>query len=258
MMYMKYRCDYATDIGKLREKNEDAVMCAQFRYTFLKETDGAILAIVADGMGGHSRGEVASRIAVTHLAGIINYGINFWLREGQKEEIDRRMEGWMKKAMMHANKRVVEEGKKKESWRTGTTATMAYFTGNTLYFAHVGDCRIYLLDRDGALEQLTKDHTIAWLLYEQGEIKRREDICLHPARNRLTRYIGQEELMIESVDFGRRELTSGMKVLICSDGLYDMVREETIAEILRGSREPSECCKALINAANDAGGEDNI
>jgi protein phosphatase len=136
----------------------------------------------------------------------------------------------------------------------GATVALALLAGHRAHVAHLGDSRAYLLRR-GRLQQLTKDHTVAAALLHLGEISEGEALA-HPARHRLTRYIGMESEAVP--DLRVVALEAGDRLLLCSDGLTGMVPDRRIAQLMRRQRTPKEACKALVAAANAAGGRDNV
>jgi protein phosphatase len=218
----------ATDVGRVRTGNEDAYL-----------VDGGIgLIAVADGMGGHQAGEVASSTALEALRAAVNSG------EALRE------------AIVAANDAVFEKSGADEGLRgMGTTLTAGTMAaGGTLLIGHVGDSRAYLV-RGGALEQVTSDHSVVAELVEAGELTE-EQAELDPRRSMITRALGVEPGV--DVDVIPLRLRAGDRVLLCSDGLTTMVREEEILTILQREVDPTRAAGALVDAANDNGGSDNI
>lgn len=216
----------ATDIGQVRDGNED---------TYVVEEP---LFALADGMGGHRGGEVASRIAIETLERLFATG------EGTLPEIVRE-----------ANRAVFERSMSDRSVSgMGTTLTAAVLEGDHVRLAHVGDSRAYLL-RDGALRRLTIDHTLVDRMVRSGEITAAE-ADVHPHKNVLTRALGTDQ----EVDVDERSVTleEGDRLLLCSDGLTGMVTEDQIQAILEASPAPQSAAERLVRAANRAGGVDNI
>ncbi|OPZ84490.1 MAG: Serine/threonine phosphatase stp [bacterium ADurb.Bin429] len=136
----------------------------------------------------------------------------------------------------------------------GTTAVVACLAGDILYLAHVGDSRAYLL-RDGDIRALTRDHTVAMTLVDDGDITL-EEARTHPLRNRLSQVLGAHGAI--HPDFTNLPVQHGDRILLCTDGLYDMLTDEEIVEIVNFSASPDEAVYALIATADDAGGRDNI
>ncbi len=221
--------------GRVRSNNEDRFFCDEERGLF----------IVADGMGGHAAGEEASRIAIDVLSEALS--LEVVSRSGIQETLIEVLCG--------VNREVIQQSESNFHWRgMGSTAVIAIVQEATLYLAHVGDSRAYVL-RGGRLHQLSQDHSVAAVLAKQHHIKQ-EEVRTHALRNRLTMCLGVEE-QVEPETL-RLDLEQGDCVLLCSDGLWDMLPDEEIAHLLQLYPAPQEAVKALIQAANEAGGKDNI
>jgi protein phosphatase len=218
----------ATDVGRVREGNEDAYLV----------DDGMGLIAVADGMGGHRAGEVASATALEALRAAVNGGRP--LRE----------------AIEDANSAVYEKSLTDASLRgMGTTLTAGTLAaGGTLIVGHVGDSRAYLL-HDGELRRLTTDHTLVEEMVRDGRLTA-DEAAVHPLRSRITRALGVEASV--EVDVYPVELLPGDRLLLCSDGLTGMVQPDEIAATLRREDDATRAATSLVDAANAAGGEDNI
>jgi len=218
----------ATDVGQVRDHNEDG-------YLF---DDGLGLIAVADGMGGHRGGEVASATALEalHTAMTGSHGI--------------------REAVGVANDVVFERSTTDEGLRgMGTTLTAGVFDRHgTLTIGHVGDSRAYLL-RDGELTRITTDHSLVEELVAAGELTE-EEAELDPRRSQITRAIGLEPSV--EVDLYPVELEVGDRVMLCSDGLTTMLHEAEIAALLEEENDPERAAQRLVEAANAAGGVDNI
>ena len=221
----------ATDVGRVREVNEDSfTVIAPETY------------VVADGMGGHAAGEVASRILV----------------DTAKELLDRPevfySELVLKKAVLRANDAILSQASEVPEYAgMGTTATLFHREGEQGIWAHVGDSRIYLL-RGQELCQITRYHSLVEDLVENGSITR-EEARNHPRKNILTRAVGAEENLL--VDTGSLRLQNGDRLLLCSDGLTNMVTDAQIQEILQDGH-PMDKAAVLVQKALEAGGTDNI
>jgi PPM family protein phosphatase len=223
----------ATDVGRSRQKNEDAILVLDSIYA------------VADGVGGQAAGEVASRTALGPLREL----------DGRIFPDDGSASTALSEAVMDANDLVRELADKEPTYRgMGTTVTAALLEGRRLHVAHVGDSRAYLL-RDGALRQITEDHTLVQHLIDEGHISK-EEASKHPQRNIVTRAIGVAEDV--EVDALTLDLLPGDQVLLCSDGLTGVIGDDTIADRLAQDRDPDATIAELIDAANEAGGPDNI
>jgi serine/threonine protein phosphatase PrpC len=218
----------ATDVGLIRTGNEDS---------WLAEPP---LFIVADGLGGHQAGEVASRIAVDVLA----------------EQAPRSAEPHaLDDAVQAANLAVIDaarEGKGRSGM--GTTLTAVILDGTHMAVSHVGDSRAYLL-HDGVLQRVTQDHSMVADMIREGTLTE-EEARYHPNRSVITRALGTQTDMLP--DTFEVDAARGDRLLLCSDGLHAQVTDPEIAEILINSATPSDAAKALVTAANDAGGIDNV
>jgi len=216
--------------GRIRDNNEDSV----FPNTGGK-TDGRLVVAVADGMGGHVGGEVASRLAINAIT------------TEPDLPIDQRVSV--------ANDLILAEVAHRPQLRgMGTTLTAAeLLPAGSLVIAHVGDSRAYLL-RSGILEQLTEDHSVVAEYLRAGSI-RPEDVATHPQRSMLTRALGLYQNV--DVDIIKVRVRSGDRLMVCSDGLTSMVADQRIAGTL-GLGTPEEAVWTLIEAANQAGGHDNV
>jgi protein phosphatase len=223
---MRFEVGVATDIGKVREGNEDSYLVEPPLYA------------VADGMGGARGGEVASQLAL-----------------GTVEELSRDGKGTLPDRVRQANRAVHQRSIEDATVSgMGTTLTAVQAEGTGVRLVHVGDSRAYLL-RAGAFRQLTKDHTLVARMVTSGEISQAE-ADVHPHRNVLTRALGTEPDV--RVDEDTIPLLDGDRVLLCSDGLTSMVAEEQIQAILEAEPDPQRSADRLIKAANRAGGVDNI
>lgn len=223
-----------SDIGLVRETNEDSYVCSPPH-----------LFIVADGMGGHVAGEIASKLAVKT--------VNSYIQEHVGKD---NLESLLKQAIIQANTSIYQMALSKEDFSgMGTTVTAVYIDGKKLHWGHVGDSRIYLL-RNGEFRQITNDHSLVWELVQSGSITR-EDAQNHPKRNILTRAVGTSCLI--NVDTGTLSWEAGDVVLMCTDGLTNMVSEEEICKLMqRKDCDPSSIVEQLVMQAKNAGGFDNI
>ena len=240
--------DAQSDVGRKRKGNEDA--------HFLN--DEQRLYVVADGMGGHAAGEVASRVAVDAIAEFVeltggNQEITwpFGLDDTISYEGNR-----LKTAVRHANTRVIEATRESAEYEgMATTVAAVLVDGDIANLAHVGDSRIYLWNGE-KVEQLTRDHSWVNEQIENGAISP-EQARSHPLRNVVTRALGGRADLV--VDIQSRRMEPGNMLLLCSDGLTTMVNDEGIARILRESEgDVARATTALVTEANERGGEDNI
>ena len=230
-----------TDIGRKRVLNQDTVYSCNVPLGNLKN-----LFIVADGMGGHKAGDYASSYTVSAIE-----------REVELNEGDKPVK-IINEAILTANKEVYDKAHAEEDFAgMGTTVVVATIMDNTLYVGNVGDSRLYVLNDE--ITQITKDHSLVEEMVRIGEIKR-EDARLHPDKNIITRAIGAEPTV--AADFFEVELKDGDIVLMCSDGLSNMVEDGEILSIvkdnIKGNCEVRDMADELIRVANRNGGKDNI
>ncbi len=204
--------------------------------------------IVADGLGGHRKGELASRIAVDYAVSRLDGSID---TDDHPTEIAERLRDIIEKANV---KVYLGSLANEENQGMGTTLTIAVVLPDTLVTAHIGDSRAYML-HDGELCRLTVDHTLVQELLEAGDLAP-EETFNHPKRNIITRALGVPEYM--QADTYIHPLRRGDRVLLCSDGLHGYVRDEQIRQILRKDKNPAIVARRLIDIANSVGGEDNI
>ncbi len=204
------------------------------------------LFLVADGMGGHAAGEIASQLAAS--------AIDAWIVAHADPAGDSA--DLLLQAVLEANTRVFEAQRDNRALSgMGSTLTALLFRGDRYYIAHVGDSRAYRL-RDGTLEQLTRDHSLVWHLYENGVLKKAE-LTSHPQKNLITRSVGSHPQV--DIDIEQGEGLIGDVFLLCSDGLTDGIPDDGIGAILSAPRKnPQEIADHLVEAANQAGGPDNI
>jgi serine/threonine protein phosphatase PrpC len=223
----------ASHVGKIRASNQDS------------GSVGNHLFVVADGMGGHAGGDVASALAIRHLVGLDRaYGSV----EEAREEIYR--------GIMDAGKELTKAvADHPELTGMGTTLSGMVRVGNKVVVAHIGDSRIYLL-RDGVLEQITSDHTFVQRLVDSGRISP-EEAAVHPRRSVLMRVLGDVDVEPE-IDTHVLDTKPGDRWLLCSDGLSGYVAEREIAEILLTTDDPEEACDKLIQASLAEGAPDNV
>jgi serine/threonine protein phosphatase PrpC len=207
------------------------------------------LLIVADGMGGQAHGQEASRLAVQSLAAYVSGSL------GSQPSKPEDLLPLLTTGVQYANQLVYQHNRE-QSDEMGTTMTAALVMDTTAYVAHVGDSRLYLYRHPTGLGQITRDHSVVAKLIAAGVIAP-EDIYTHPLRNRIYRSLGEQAST--EVDGDAVPLTAGDILLLCSDGLWEMVRDQQITAILTTPRtHPSETAHALVQAALAGGGEDNV
>lgn len=230
---------YLSDIGRVRENNEDYIGAFQNK-------SGATMVLVADGVGGHNGGEVASEMAVSHLG--------YYFGETSFYSIDQAS-AWLNKQVEKENNIILENASKYSDLSgMGTTLVVAIIFSQGILVANIGDSRGYLY-RLSKLEQLTEDHSYVNELIKRGEISK-EDAQLHPQKNVITRSLGISDTA--ELDEKVIPILRGQMLLLCTDGLTNLVTDEQITEILNVSETLEDKCQRLINAANDAGGNDNV
>ncbi|AND39338.1 MULTISPECIES: Stp1/IreP family PP2C-type Ser/Thr phosphatase [Cytobacillus] len=231
---------FMTDQGKVRQHNED-------NGGIYVNSKGQRLAIVADGMGGHRAGDVASEMTLTSLKG-------FWDQTDDFQTAEEA-EGWLRKYIAEVNTILYEHSKENEQCEgMGTTVVAAICTDRFATIANIGDSRCYILNESG-FQQLTEDHSLVNELVRSGQITK-EDAEHHPRKNVLLRALGTEaavEMDIKTITFEEGDL-----LLLCSDGLSNKVDVAEMIEILKSGRTLEEKASVLIEQANNNGGEDNI
>jgi serine/threonine protein phosphatase PrpC len=231
-------------IERQRDPNEDTISVTGGVIGSAPSKPFALF-VVADGMGGQARGQEASRLAAQLLAEYVSSTPRSQL--GTPESL-------LKEGVQFAN-RTLHQRNQEQGTDMGTTMTAALVVDGTAYVAHVGDSRLYLY-RAGGLSQITQDHSLVAALAAAGII-RPEDIYTHPRRNLIYRHLG-EKASVE-VDACALTLAAGDVLLLCSDGLWEMVRDPQIAAILASpAPDPAQTAHALIQAALAGGGDDNI
>lgn len=227
-----------TDTGKRRKLNQDYVYTSENPVGNLPN-----LFLVADGMGGHNAGDYASRYAVESIVEEISLSY---------EKNPVRI---LKKAIESANAHIREKSLESEEMSgMGTTLVAATCIGSRLQVANVGDSRLYLI-HEQKITQITRDHSLVEEMVRMGGIDR-ESARNHPDKNIITRAIGAQDTI--EIDFFNEELKPGDMVLMCTDGLTNMLEDEEIRMILGGQRDIVEMAERLIEAANQNGGKDNI
>jgi len=239
-----------TDVGQERSLNEDSMLTIKSAPVFRSVSKPVGVFVVADGMGGHAAGDVASRLAVQAITQQAVSGVLSPAAAGNPLPDPRQ---WLAQAVQAANQAVYDQ-RRVAGTDMGTTLVMALLVGDNATFANVGDSRAYLLKEDG-LTQITTDHSLVERLVATGQITR-EEAAHHPQKNVIYRVIGDKP-RVESDMFEQR-LTPGEALLLCSDGLSGMVTDDDIWQIWHTSTSPQETCDRLVEAANQAGGEDNI
>lgn len=226
-----------TDIGNTREMNQDYLYSSE-------ESVGKLpnLFLVADGMGGHKAGEFASRYVVEHIVRSI---------KGSKEEEAVRI---LSESIETANRKLKEYADAHQQMRgMGTTIVAAVIQGRTLLVANVGDSRLYIVGDE--ITQVTQDHSLVQEMVRLGQMNP-QSAKNHPDKNIITRAVGVSEKV--KIDIFERQLRAGEYIILCSDGLTNMVEDSVILQILHGAGSLSDKAERLIELANKNGGKDNI
>ncbi|MCW8929757.1 MAG: Stp1/IreP family PP2C-type Ser/Thr phosphatase [Gammaproteobacteria bacterium] len=234
-----------TDPGRIRSKNEDNLGIFPEQGLFF----------VADGVGGMPAGEIASMLVVEVLPALIEQRLELSSETEFKSFTQNEIILRLKQAVIDLSNRIATDSQKHPEYAgMASTLVLVLFTEKNLYFAHLGDSRAYLL-QDESLKQMTNDHTLVRHLLQVKAITQEEAVH-HPGKNQLVQYIGMS--MAPGPDVICIPRKSGEKVLLCSDGLTDMLSKQEITQFLMKNSTPETICKALIKAANLAGGKDNI
>ncbi|MBP2635644.1 MAG: prpC [Firmicutes bacterium] len=222
-----------SDIGMVRKTNEDS-------FVFLPPH----LFVVADGMGGHVAGEIASSLGANTIRECI-----------AKNSDQSDWEQALKEAIIEANTSIYQMSQSQsECQGMGTTVTAVYLDNTEVYWSHVGDSRLYLI-RENSLHQITSDHSLVWELMQNGSITS-EEAQVHPHRNILTRAVGTSDTL--KVDSGKFLSHLGDNLLLCTDGLTNMLSEDNILSICTQPDNPETIVNTLVEQARQAGGHDNI
>ncbi len=287
-MSLKLLAAAKTDVGRQREQNEDSP------YLYISEELERGLFIVADGMGGYRAGEVASKLAVQKISEALksflipifdqptiklsplsdaaladqatikldstksNEPLTKPKKTGKLAETPaiKTIEDSLKAAVRQANRAIISYGEEQSGARgLGCTVTSALIQDDQAFIVNVGDSRTYLL-RNGELTVLTRDHSLVQRLVEEKQITP-DDVYTHPQRNLIYRSLGAGHKSVEP-DVFHQTLQHGDTLLLCSDGLWEMVRRQDLISILQQKDDPRHLCDRLIDMANEHGGEDNI
>jgi protein phosphatase len=230
-----------TDRGRSRANNEDSVAI----------DDAAALAVLADGMGGYNAGEVASGMATA----FIRSELGRWLTDASEEVTDQDARRAMDVCVDNANRAIFNAANSNPQYAgMGTTLVVAVFRGTRLLLGHIGDSRAYRW-REGRLIQLTRDHSLLQEQIDAGLISP-EQAALSLNKNLVTRAVGVEDIVL--LETHQHGVSPDDWILMCSDGLSDMLDDESIAEVLMSHNQVADAAHALVEAANEAGGRDNI
>jgi protein phosphatase len=247
------RMGAASHAGMIRELDEDSLLTLDLRTVQNSKGRSWGLFIVADGMGGHAAGEVASGLAIRGAAEVVLSAYLTPTLDADAPYDEAQLKDVVRRAILQGNQYVLNEARARGN-DMGTTITMALVAGDRAVIGNVGDSRTYLY-RDGELRRISKDHSLVMRLVDLGQISE-DDIYTHPQRNAVLRSLGDKPDV--EVDLFALRLKPGDALFLCCDGQWEMTRDVRMAEIIAANADPQAACDALIAAANEAGGEDNI
>ncbi len=240
----------AQSVGKTRTHLEDSALAFTMEL-FLPERPVTLgIYMVADGMGGHDHGEVASKIAIQVSAAALTQTLIDPLRQGELLPSHQEVLALIEKAFFQAQEQVLQDVS-----GGGTTLTLVVLLEKHLYYGHIGDSRLYFRSSHTDFQPLTQDHSLVRRLVDLGQISEAEALH-HPQRNVLFRAIGQTEGF--KVDLGHLDLIEPTQLLICTDGLWGLADEEGMLEVIKSGYGIGNIAEQLCELANNAGGSDNI
>ncbi len=239
------RIGLLTDIGKKRQVDEDAILAIESMSAFESKSSQKFLLVLADGMGGHSKGEIASKIIVNTIAEKIC--------PAMLSQTNYTFE--INKSIQEANQRILQyTSDHPETEGMGSTVVCAVVDGRNVHLANVGDSRIYVISKE-EIRRVTKDHSYVQDLVDKGEISE-EEARVHPKKNVITKAVGiYSEIKADTM---KLTLDDDESLLLCCDGQLIHVEDKEIHEIVVKADEPQEACQKLVDLANERGGEDNI
>jgi len=251
---LRLRVGRHTDVGMVRDLNEDSLLTLELDRVHRSISRPIGLYVVADGMGGHAAGDVASGLAINTMAEKMATDLLVPQLSGDVNVEAFDAQRWLADAVQAANAAVYNH-RQLTGTNMGTTLVAALVIGDTAYIANVGDSRTYLITNDGTIRQITIDHSLVERLVALGQIEP-DEARIHPQRNVIYRTIGDKE--DAEVDYFVQKLNPGDSLLVCSDGLSGKVEDTEIWRLVSRSRSPQEACEQLVQTANDHGGDDNI
>ncbi|MFJ7933093.1 Stp1/IreP family PP2C-type Ser/Thr phosphatase [Sporosarcina sp. NPDC096371] len=236
------RFEILSDVGRKRTVNEDSA--AVFTLP-----NGIILAVIADGMGGHLGGDYASSTAIQVI------GEHFMELNSADFEEEQHWAEWLREVVNHVNRLLYTEANENEDLKgMGTTLEAALIRGRTCLVSHTGDSRVYAIN-DNGIRQVTRDHSYVNVLLDSGEITE-EEAAVHPQRNWIMKAIGSEKTI--EPDLYSIELNDRSYLLLCTDGLSNKVDQQLMREVVLSDAALHDKAKQLVDLANKMGGEDNI
>ncbi len=230
-----------SDTGKLRKSNQDSAIA--------KKVGPFSLLVLADGMGGHFGGEIASSLAIEEVSAVISDKLSKKMLPGQIMLL-------LSEALEKANDKIRARAESDSSLAgMGTTCDICIAEKDKIYVAHIGDSRVYKISQNGEIKKLTRDHSLVEFMLENGTITPEEAVN-HPQRNIILQALGISDGM--DPDIFQEEVSPHDVILLCSDGLTNMLDEQTVAQVAISEASPRAIAKKLVGLANDAGGRDNI
>ncbi|PAV29953.1 protein phosphatase [Virgibacillus profundi] len=231
---------FLTDTGQVRSHNEDS-------GGIFYNASGQLMAVIADGMGGHQAGDVASQMATAFLK-------EEWAT-CSKLNFPDEAEAWLTKTVMTINEKIFQHALQNEAcFGMGTTIVIAICIDDIITVAHIGDSRCYILN-DNGFKQITEDHSLVNALVQSGQISK-DDALSHPRKNVVLKALGTEEEI--DADIQTLGLEQGDKILLCTDGLTDKVLDNELLELIQSPDNINAIGEKMIELANNRGGEDNI
>ena len=251
---MRLRVGRHTDVGMVRDLNEDSLLVLQLDRVQRSISQPIGLFVVADGMGGHAAGDVASGLVIDTMAQKMTTEVLAPQLAGDVDSEHFDAQSWLAQAVQAANQ-VVHTQRLSAGTNMGTTLVAALVIGDTAFVANVGDSRAYLISADDGIQQITTDHSLVERLISLGQIKP-DEARIHPQRNVIYRTVGDKEQA--EIDFFVQRLNHGDLLLLCSDGLSSQIEDTEIWRLVARSQSPQEACERLVQAANQNGGEDNV
>jgi serine/threonine protein phosphatase PrpC len=237
-------------VGKQREHNEDSVLAITMTLAGMQNNVPFGLYVVADGMGGHQYGEVASNAAVRIIAGQVLRKFHTYLFAMPTQQPEESLQEIMEEAIAEAHRTV-----QRDAPGSGTTVTAALVLGQQITIGHVGDSRAYAIHAAGGIEQITQDHSLVHRLEELGHLNK-EEAAVYPHKNVLIRAVGQGDSL--EPDIFTVPFQHGSTLMLCTDGLWGVVSDEVIQRSLLEAPSLQRACDTLVAAANAGGGPDNI
>jgi len=240
----------AQSVGRQRDHNEDSLFTLT---TTLSSHQGKMpfgLYIIADGMGGHQYGEIASEIATLTMVEKITRKFFSQLFKVNSQPLSGSLREILEKGVQESHETIL-----KNAPGSGTTLTTVIIWDNQMAIAHVGDSRVYAIAPSGEIKALTRDHSLVSRLVELGQLTL-DEAAVHPQRNVLYRALGQGEPFEPEIIISPAPETGSL--LICSDGLWGVIAEQEISDITLSAATPNQACQSMVDAANAAGGPDNI